>query len=191
MEAQRKRIIIMAAALVAILGISYYSFWQKSAAPETVSYNRFNNQQAVASQSKDRETVVYISGGVNKPGVYKIASHLRVVDLINTAGGLAPGAEVAKINLAQQVKDGLHIYVPIAGDKSSSAASSAQREGKININTADKAALEKLPGIGAALADRIIQYRNANGAFRDIADIKKVSGIGEAKYNALKDKITT
>lgn len=191
MEAQRKKIIILAAAVAAIFGISFYGFWQKNSVPEIASFNSPNAQRTIAAQSKTNEpAVIYMSGAVNKPGVYKVSPQLRVVDAINNAGGLATGADVAKVNLAQQVKDGMHIYVPITGDKSPSSQSSAQASDKININTADKAALEKLPGIGPSLAERILEYRKANGRFVEVSDIKKVSGIGEAKFNQMKDKIT-
>lgn len=191
MEVQRKKVIILVAAVAAILGISFYGFWQKNSVPEIASFNSPNTQQSIAAQSKSSEpAVIYLSGAVNKPGVYKVASQLRVVDAINNAGGLVTGADVAKVNLAQQVKDGMHIYVPITGDKSPSSQSTAQASDKININTADKAALEKLPGIGPSLAERILEYRKANGEFKDVSDIKKVSGIGDAKFNQLREKIT-
>lgn len=191
MEAQHKKLIILTAAAVAIFGISYYSFWQKISAPETASFNNPAARQAQAAQNSISDmAVIYISGAVNKPGVYKIASQLRVLDAVNSAGGLAPGADVAKVNLAQPVKDGMHVYVPLSGDKTVAGNAASQASDKININTADKASLEKLPGIGPALADRIIEYRKANGSFKAIADIKKVSGIGDAKYNQLKDKIS-
>lgn len=191
MEAQRKKIIILAAAVTAVFGISFYGSWQKNSVPEVASYNNPSTQQAMAAQSKlSEQTVIYISGAVNKPGVYKVSSQLRVVDAINIAGGLAAGADVAKVNLAQQVKDGVHIYVPITGDKSPSGQSSTQASDKININTADKAALEKLPGIGPSLAEKIIEYRKSNGGFKEVADIKKVSGIGDSKFNQLKEKMT-
>lgn len=191
MDAQRKKIIILTAAVTAIFGISFYGSWQKNSVSEVATFNNPSSQQIMAAQSKASEpAVVYISGAVNKPGVYKIAAQLRVVDAVNSAGGLAAGADVARVNLAQPVKDGMHIYVPITGDKSPSSQSSAQASDKININTADKAALEKLPGIGPSLADRILDYRKANGGFKEITDIKKVSGIGEAKFNQLKEKIT-
>lgn len=190
MEAQRKKIIILAAAVAAIFGISFYGFWQKNSVPEIASFNP-SSQQVMAAQSKSSEpAVIYINGAVNKPGVYKVASQLRVVDAINSAGGLAAGADVVKVNLAQQVKDGMHIYVPLTGDKSPSGQSSTQASDKININTADKAALEKLSGVGPSLAEKIIEYRKANGGFKEVSDIKKVSGIGDSKFNQIKEKIT-
>jgi len=190
LEAQRKKMVILAVAVAAIFGISFNSFWQKNSVSETASFNNPNTKPIIAVQSKTSEpAVIYLSGAVSKPGVYKVASQLRIVDAINNAGGLVTGADVAKVNLAQQVKDGMHIHVPIAGDKLPSSQSSAQASDKININTADKAALEKLPGIGPSLADRILEYRKANGRFEDVSDLKKVSGIGTAKFNQLKEKI--
>jgi competence protein ComEA len=193
LDEQRKKLILLILAVVAIGGISFFGFWQKNSIQDAASVQPAGKQPVSAAPAKSGEAIVYISGAVNKPGVYKVPAAQRVVDAVNTAGGLAAGADVARVNLAQQIKDGMHIYIPLAtGDKSaggiSAAASSAG--GKININTADKATLEKLPGIGPALADRMIDYRQTHGAFQDVTDLRKVSGIGEAKYNQIKDKVS-
>ena len=109
---------------------------------------------------------------------------------------------MTKINLAQTVKDGMQIHIPgrpqeaaalttrYPSDPSAQAAAkAAPQQEKININTAGAAELDKLPGVGPALAGRIIEYRNANGLFKDGEELKKVKGLGESKYEKLKDKI--
>ena len=194
-SSQRKYALILLLSTVVLAG-SLYSYWQQTAQPA---------QQAVVrppetpAKSYSDEPVVYVSGWVVKPGVMRVPIDSRVIDVVNTAGGLAVGADVNKVNLAQKVKDGMHIHIP--GNYAPSTASQLSPTGntgksplnlseKININVADKSALDSLPGVGPALAQRIIDYRQTNGQFSDIAELKKVPGIGESKFNQLKDKIT-
>jgi competence protein ComEA len=132
--------------------------------------------------------VVYVSGFVARPGVYKLSGELRVVDSVNAAGGFAAGANVSVVNLAQKLTDGMQIHVP--GNLSPTPSGGQTVTGKIMLNNADKKQLESLPGIGPALADRILEYRAAQGGFKTIDELKKVSGIGDAKYTALKDKVS-
>ncbi|WP_346355826.1 helix-hairpin-helix domain-containing protein [Azotosporobacter soli] len=140
--------------------------------------------------------VIYVSGAVNHPGVVKLSGGLRMIDAINAAGGLSPEADASKINLAQAVKDGMQILVPAQGKVAAEAAGTSaildgQGKGsKININSAGKQELDQLPGVGAAMADRIIEYRNNHGGFRNVEELKKVNGIGEAKFEKIKDKIS-
>lgn len=200
---QRKLIIIIMLAC-GILAYSCYSFVQKTSAdralntaapsPETLQ----NSNPTPAGKGADDEVVVYVSGGVSKPGVYKLFRGSRVVDAVALAGGFMPGADAAKINLAMLLKDEMQIHVPYAaipvsnnpGVAAPANANTGSSGDKVNINTASKEELDKLPGIGPAIAERIIEYRTNIEPFRDIADIKKVPGIGEAKYNQFKNKIS-
>lgn len=187
MEGLRKKLIIVIVLACGILAYSFYNFVRKSsdsyasntvspaASVSTTATNNINN-------GNSSEVVIYVSGAVNKPGVYKLASGSRVVDAVTIAGGFAPGADAAKINLALQVKDEMQVNVPYTvsvvtnntGAQAGSGVSGGSHDSdKININTASPADLDKLPGIGAALAERIVEYRNANGLFKDTADIKK------------------
>ncbi len=198
----QKKLIIVITLACGILAYSFYSFVQKS--PENQELNtagpRSGNMQPANSSVTNgagNEVVVYVSGGVSKPGVYKLPHGSRVVDAVTLAGGFAPGSDAAKINLAMLLKDEMQINVPYAAVPTSTnpgtltATGNGSNSGdKININTATKTDLDKLPGIGPALAERIVEYRTANGPFRDVVDIKKVPGIGESKYNQFKDKIS-
>lgn len=195
-ERRRKYLLILVVAAVILLG-SCYSYWQQSTLPHQASIAPEN--PAAMARTPDTDPVVYVSGFVVKPGVMRIAADSRVIDAVNAAGGLAIGADASRVNLAQKVKDGMHIHVPGSygpGGTSAPAATSgdsmkaAVAGDKININTADKNQLDSLPGIGPALADRIIQYRQENGMFSAIEDIQNVSGVGAAKFNQLKDRIT-
>lgn len=135
---------------------------------------------------------VYVSGEVIKPGVVNLQDGERVSNAVKRCGGVLPTADITAVNMAERLTDGMHIIIPPL--KSGSVQSVAQRAAsaadKININRADERDLDKLPGIGPAMAKRIIDYRTEKGAFESKEDLKKVRGIGDAKYERLKDKIT-
>lgn len=137
---------------------------------------------------------VYVSGQVKNISVVELEDNgnLRIVDAVNKAGGLTDLADAGAINLAEPLTDGQHIHIPTkeislqAQNISVNASSDL-----VNINTANAEQLETLKGIGPALAQRIIEYREQNGAFKSIDEIKNVRGIGDKKFAAFKDKITT
>jgi len=146
--------------------------------------------------------VVDVRGAVNKPGVYTLPTGSRVQDALALAGDVLANADTRTLNLARKLNDGEQIYVPAQGEPtpippaSSSRSSSARTPtaamptGKININTATLAELDMLPGVGATIAQRIIDYRTQNGDFKKLDDLKKVRGIGDALFNQIKDWIT-
>lgn len=147
------------------------------------------------------ETIkVDIKGAINSPGVYTVRVGERVIDIIDRAGGLMNDADAAKVNLSQKVADEMVIYIPKLGEEnipvdmigttSSSTSSSAAIDGKVNINSADIAALDTLPGIGPSKAEAIIEYRDTNGPFQAVEDLLNISGIGEKTFEKLKDKVT-
>ncbi|MGM9539344.1 helix-hairpin-helix domain-containing protein [Anaerovibrio sp.] len=169
---------------------------------------------AVGEAGSDaRQIAVYVTGEVQKPGVVYVAFDSRVADAVNACGGVLPTADLNKVNMAQPVKDGLHIKVPEkqpagAGSAASGAAalrrSTAEADGAgsgrgqpdsaasgdvVNINTADAAELTKLKGIGPAMAQRIVEYREENGAFQSPEELQRVRGIGKAKFAKMKDQI--
>ena len=197
MDVRQKQMVVLMLAAAVIAGIGFWSVWQKNSLEDRALPPAPPAKTSEAA-SPGGEAYAYISGAVNRPGVYKTVSGSRVIDLVNTAGGLAAGADVAHVNLAQPVKDGLHVYIPVSPEKQAAAGNTTNTVNtakpgnagdKINLNTADKAQLEKLPGIGPALAERILEYRQTNGSFQELEDIKKVSGIGEAKFKQIKDKL--
>jgi competence protein ComEA len=103
---------------------------------------------------------------------------------------LLPTADSEKVNLAQTLKDGQQLRVPERKlDGTGARSQTKDDKGLVNINTADEKALDSLPGVGPAMAKRIIEYRETEGAFQSIEDIKKIKGIGETKFAKLKDKI--
>jgi competence protein ComEA len=170
-----------------------------------------NNASLTATQTDNlasQELVsVYVTGFVEHPGVYTVQVGKRIDDVVAMA---VPknGADLAKINLAAKVSDEMMIYVPKEGEEqpslgsgkvgvssgvtgnSAASSSSTSVSSLININTADAGQLDSLPGIGPTLAQRIIDYRQANGPFKTIDEIKNVSGIGDKKFEDIKGLIT-
>ena len=134
---------------------------------------------------------VYVCGCVNQPGVYEVEEGTRIFEVIELAGGLTQNASEVAINLADEVSDGQQIYVPDQEEAVGiSFAQESQESGLVNINTADSAMLQTLPGIGQQKAEQIIQYRESHGGFSSIEEIKNVSGIGDSTYERLKQSIT-
>lgn len=138
--------------------------------------------------------VVDISGCVKNPGVYEFEDGTRLHDVIQQAGGLTEEADIDAINQAELVTDGQKILIPekletMDGAESTTFTQNAVSNGKININQADSTTLQEIPGIGPATADKIIQYREANGRFQSIEDLKNVSGIGDKTFEKMKDNI--
>lgn len=143
----------------------------------------------IFSENKKTSVIVYVTGEVNKPGIVELSSDLRVKDAVNIAGGFTKDADINLINLAERVEDEAHYIIPKIGEESDENLSNNSRDGKININKADSGELQKLDGIGEALAGRIIEYREKNGKFKTIEDLKQVSGIGEKKFEAIREKV--
>lgn len=146
----------------------------------------------VEGDTHPEEIVVHISGQVHNPGIVKLEPGARVIDAVNAAGGLKKDADLDKINLARKLQDEEKIYIPKIGEDISESISYFQNpaggSNKININTCTKEELMSLPGIGDVLADRIIQYREKT-PFKKIEDLMNVSGIGEKKFESIKDMI--
>lgn len=150
------------------------------------------------------EVCVYVTGAVKHPGVYRFTASARVEDAVKAAGGFTSKADRASLNLARTLVDGEQIDVAKKGVAQSgsvrtgslSASSSTRADsaatatsGKVNINTATAQELKTLDGVGDATAQKIIDYRTANGPFQRIEDIKNVSGIAEKRFEAIADRI--
>ncbi|MTE23803.1 ComEA family DNA-binding protein [Microbacterium sp. ZXX196] len=137
------------------------------------------------------EIYVHVSGAVREPGLYLLSEGARVVDAVGAAGGFAKDAEPGAINLARGVADGEQLVVPVAGEAPPAAAApGGPAGGLVDLNTADAAALEELPGIGPALAARILAWREENGSFAAVDDLMAVSGIGPAVLEGIRDLAT-
>ncbi|GAA0859532.1 MULTISPECIES: helix-hairpin-helix domain-containing protein [Clostridium] len=148
---------------------------------------------------KDKKIAVDIKGEVKKPGVYYVNDGSIILDLINEAGGTTNKANLDSINRAQKLKENECIVIPNIDDvnndvmvatKGLTNNSSKKEDDKVNINTADVNELNKLNGVGPSKANAIIKYREENGSFKSIEDIKNVSGFGEATFEKIKDSIS-
>lgn len=146
--------------------------------------------QDVSDQDGAGGSVIYVHilGQVAHPGLYALRDGDRGVDIVAAAGGFTETADPAGINLARFLTDGEQIVVPAVGEV---VASTGEGGGLVNLNTADAAALDTLPRIGPALAERILAWREKNGPFASVEDLLDVPGIGDAILEGLRDLVTT
>lgn len=158
----------------------------------------YNESTLSITTQNTRSIIVYICGCVNENKNVTLHEGSRVLDAIEAAGGLTDDADLTNINLAYILEDGEKIYIPHKNEKkedypsdiSSSISSSSKTTTKTNINKASQAELELVPGIGPSTALKIINYRKENGNFKKIEDIKNISGIGDLKYDQMKNYIS-
>ena len=175
-----------------------------------VSTSATSSSQAVSvvpvqPEAVKEEWVVYITGSVKKPGVYRISTGSRIYNSLEAAGGFAAEADQEAVNLAAMLQDGAHIKFPAKKETvplqqvpagpaqpASSVGSIGPKAsaGLININTAMREDLEKLPGVGPKTAQLIIDHREKNGAYKRAEDLLLIKGIGPAKYDAVKNLVT-
>ncbi len=154
--------------------------------------------QTVLHSEEVRQIYVYVCGAVNRPDVYQAEEGSRLFELIEMAGGLTPEAAPSSLNLARIVADGEQIRVFTEEDLAQGmtvvsemdTALSGAGSGLVNINTASLSELTGVSGIGESRAQAIIDYREKNGAFRSIEEIKKVDGIKDGLFSKIKDSIT-
>jgi competence protein ComEA len=145
----------------------------------------------IAAPSTD--LYVHVTGAVARPGLFVLGSGDRVLDAVAAAGGFAPDADQAAINLARPLVDGEQIVVPVVGvalPPASGGAPGAVAGALVNLNTADAAALDTLPGVGPATAKSILDWREKNGRFSTVEDLLSVSGIGEKTFADLRELVT-
>lgn len=164
-------------------------------------YGSYAGQQAIAldegtseNAAAPRTVVVYVTGEVKKPGLVTLTEGQRVADAVNAVGGVIETADIERVNMAALLEDGMQIRVPERigrdAERPKDTQSGKTANGQINLNTASEKELQELPGIGPAMSARIIEYRETNGPFQSIDDVKKVRGIGNAKFEKMKDKVT-
>lgn len=157
----------------------------------------------IDDKAEDNKIIIHITGEVKKEGIIKINEGGRISDAIEEAGGLTENADIKRINLAYELEDGQKIYIPNKKDKKvesyiedgvdpivlEESDNKTSKSNLININKAGVEELKTLTGVGESTAISIVSYREENGKFKDIEDIKKVSGIGESKYEKIKNSI--
>lgn len=169
------------------------------------NYAEKKNGLTHAEPVKNSEVTVFLSGQVKEQKVVTLPEGSRLNDAVDMCGGLTENADLSRINLALKLTDQAHYILPAKGEALPEAKSApdlppansnspnepnSAQSSRVNLNTADKSALMSLDGIGEKTADRIIDYRNKNGKFSSIDDLKNVGGIGDKKFEAVKDDIT-
>ena len=195
---ERKKIIAICIAVLVCLGLS---FWQST--PAKLGEGVLPTGQGMEPEEK-KGLCIYVSGEVVNPGMYELPAGSRATDAIEKAGGFTKEANVNKVNLAKKCKDGMQVNVPALTAKqrntnnrqestglTASVGWQASQENQavssiVNLNTADLASLEALPGVGEVTAKQIIDYRTQH-RFNKIEDIMKVNGIGPAKFAKMRD----
>ena len=170
--------------LLAVVGFGVYVFASGSKSASPVIVSKSQNTQTTVQQPK---IFVHIAGLVKKPGIYQLDSGSRVFDIVLLAGGFKLKANQASVNLARVLTDGEQIIVGKIGAQS---ASGAQSSNLISLNTSSASQLEDLPGVGPALAGRIVDWREANGGYKTKEDLLNVAGIGDKLFASIKDLVT-
>ena len=207
---KKQKIIVIAIAGIVAIGIMYF-IYNKNQVKEDINIENeilVNNVITNENNTNDDIVIIHITGSVKNPGIVKLKEGSRIEDAIESAGGLTENADITKVNLAYVVEDGTKIKIPSASEEDigdediidsksgdniiieENTVSSNNSTQTININKATEKEFETLPGIGPSLASKIIEYRNQNGKFESIEDIKNINGIGDNKYEKIKDLIT-
>lgn len=166
-----------------------------------------NNQTENTTEENNNQEkiVIHITGAICNEGIYELEENSRIADAVKMAGGLKEDADLKQINLAYVLEDGMKINIPSKNESRNEASNNTEnyttkenlnssnnaKTSKVNINSATQTELETLPGIGPSTALKIINYRKEKGKFNKIEDIKNVNGIGESKFNKIKEFIKT
>lgn len=215
----RKTIITVSGVILFLLAGSVTMFMQPSESPAPSPAPQQTSNFTVqtpppANPSPEPQKVrepatwyVYVTGEVVNPGVYSLPENSRMFQAVNAAGGFTRNADGVALNLAEFLADEAHIHVPAKGERrnaqslpqnapgvvrvpGSSGVRSATKGGLIDINHADLQELQRINGVGPAIAQRIIEYRNQHGAFSSVEGLINVRGIGQAKMNQIRNQVT-
>ena len=196
-----KPIIIVAVIVIIVISIIAIKIidkhYEKNQKTNTSIEQLIENNE---SENTKENIKIYITGEVQKEGVIELETGSRIADAIEKAGGLTDKANIKNVNLAYELQDGQKIYIPnkeeinvenpeVIDDSSDGVVNDTEKEQTININKADLNELQNLPGVGESIAQAIIKYREENGKFKNVEDLKQVSGIGDSKYAMIKDNI--
>ena len=202
-----KKLILILLGISFLLGGTIFIIYKNNKNTKEEVVDIFKEVKEDKKEAKTTKVIVDIKGMVVNPGVYEVDSTSRVNDVISLAGGLLEGADTSKINLAKVVEDEMTIIIysteevlekfreencvcekcDITNDACISSTTDNQL---ININTADEKELQNINGVGEAKAKSIIEYREENGLFTTIEDIKNVPGIGDSLFEKIKTYIT-
>lgn len=199
MDNKQKKLVFLG---VLLIGCLLTGWWQQNCKSNSLSVQTpvKHNWQPQIKQSAEKMIKVYINGAVNRPGIYDLPNGARTTEALAAAGGLLPEANADRVNLAKKLRDGSQVYVPFVKSKNSSAKSQANlaadkqsqnnlavadKKTKLDLNKATAEELVALPGIGPAMANRILALRRTRRFYR-VDDLLQVRGIGKAKLEKLR-----
>lgn len=190
---------LVGAVVVLLILICSILFYNKSEnqVNEEISMVSTGSSESFESESISQQIYVDIKGAVKKPGMYEGMLEMRVWDAVMLAGGVREDADTKQVNFSERIVDQMVIYVPTIGEEVQELTSREDSEDglksttdKINLNKANEAELTTLTGIGQKKAQEIIRYREENGGFKSIEELKNISGFGEKTFEKLKDSIS-
>ena len=204
---KQEKIVLLLIISIVVIFFAWRLYLHEKSSITIISAQQENREvNPVVEMAVEEEIcIIHIAGAVNQPGVYQLSKGKRIIDAVKAAGEATEKANLDSVNLAAPIYDGQKIIIPyfvedemlgneIRGSTglnlSNPDFSYAQRGDFININICSARELESLEGIGPVLAERIVEYRKSNGFFGRIEDIKNVSGIGDKKFEAIKEMIT-
>ena len=194
---KKYKMVYLIIVLIIICIVMFYKKFYKNEYIEDV-FDLETSTLNTETNDDDAKIIIHVAGAVKNEGIYEMKANSRISDCIKEAGGLTEDADISNINLAQVAEDGEKIDIPKKGEKNEEIQNvnalnenkdTKAADKKININTANQAELETLPGIGPSTATKILEYRSENGKFTKIEDLKKVKGIGDGKDLKIKDLI--
>ena len=206
----KQKILVLIIITVIVTGIIIYIYNSNkvdiSELNDEILINNNSTNNTIENISDEKNMIIiHITGAVKTPGIVKLEEGSRIEDAINKAGGLTEDADISKVNLAYILEDGIKIIIPsntdigdfqeeniLSNDSGEGIIDNIETSSKsssLNINKATEQDLQNLPGIGPSLAAKIIAYRDENGKFTTVEDIKNVNGIGDSKYENIKDYI--
>ena len=209
----KKQKIVLFIIIIITLGIAYYTYTIKINDQFNIEEQNLEVEENKIKESNkiEEETtkiVVHVSGAVRNEGIIELKEKSRIADAIEMVGGVTEDAYMKDVNLATILEDGMKIYIPtkeevekqrentndsVSKDTNldiyNNGSNTRKKNNKVNINTATKEELDTLPGIGESTANKIISYREEKGNFKSIEEIKEVSGIGDSKYEQIKNLI--
>lgn len=195
---KRKIILIIILILIIIIGIVMAKANEEENYEDLDVFDTVVQEIIEENQIEETNKIkIHILGQVNYNGILELEEGSRIDDAIKQAGGITQNADINKINLAYELSDGQKLYIPSIDEEeikeyiteNSGIGLDEEKDEKININKATQTQLETLPGVGPSVALKIIKYREENGKFTNIEELKNVSGVGENKYQELKELI--
>ncbi|MHC5227620.1 helix-hairpin-helix domain-containing protein [Enterococcus sp. LJL99] len=187
-------LVVMVSILVSLLAFYYQKLTINDADNLEVIKNSSQGQSSEMVTGSTPLLYADVKGAVKKPGIYQIDEEMRVWDVVQLAGGVQEKADTKNVNFAEKVSDQMVIYIPNEGEvvelDQETTSEKMKQSNKVNLNTADETELQTLTGIGQKKAQEIIAYREENGGFKAIDELKNISGIGDKTFEKLKESIS-